>query len=113
MASVLNRKIDMLTTEYLANGTLLIHATGRLDGYLVKEIGLLVFRSFHLGINRFSLNLKQTTHIDQDGYSKLELIEKGVLSKGGVWRIIRPQALILDQLLLRISLLQLPPENLN
>ena len=103
----------MITTEYLANGTLLIHANGRLDKDLVKEVGLLVFRSFHLGVTKFFLNLRGTTHIDPDGYSKLALIEEGVLSKGGVWNMICPQALILNQVLLRISLLHLSPENLN
>ena len=103
----------MITTEYVADGALLIHAKGRIDKNLVKEVALLVFRSFHLGVSTFFLKVHQRTPIDEEGFSSLDLIGQGVRNKGGAWRVVGSSSSVWDKLMFRITIQQFPPETWN
>lgn len=103
----------MVITEYVADHTLLIHAQGCVDRALVKEISLLVFRSFRLGVTTFFLNLNRITHIDEPGLGSLALIAKGLRGKGGTWKIVGPPSSTWDRIQLRLMLGSQPPETWN
>ncbi len=103
----------MVTTEYIADNTLLIQVDGQIDRGLVKEIGLLVFRSVRLGMTTVMLNLKQIAQPDESTVAGLALIGKGLRQKGGTWRILWPPSSTWDRLMIRYTLHQLPPATLN
>lgn len=103
----------MITTEYLTDNTLLIHVDGQIDQVLAREIGLLVFRSFRLGVSTFMLNLQRITHTDEQTIASLAVIGKGLRHKGGMWRIVWPSSSTWDRLMLRITPQQFPPATWN
>lgn len=111
--ATIEKGTDMITTEYVADGVLLIHAKGRVDKNLVKEVALLVFRSFHLGVTTFFLKVHQRTPLHEEGFSGLDLIGQGVRNKGGAWRMLGSPSSVWDQLMFRITLQQLPPATWN
>lgn len=108
-----NRRTDMITTEYLADHALLIHVDGQIDRVLAKEVGLLVFRSFHLGMTTFIMNVKRNSHTDEQTIACLALIGKGLRHKGGIWRIVWPSSSTWERLMRRMTLQQLPPATWN
>ena len=103
----------MITTEYVADGMVNIYVHARIDTRIAKEVAWQVFRSFHLGVRTFFLHVTHTTPIDQDGLADLALIGQGIHNQGGIWNIVGPHSSVWDQLLVRISLQQLPPGSLN
>ena len=103
----------MITTEYLADGALLIHANGQVDKALAQKLALLVFRSFHLGVRTFFLKIHHMRDLDQNELARLDLIGQGVRNQGGVWNMLDPHSLVADQFMVRMSLQQLPPEAWN
>ncbi len=103
----------MLTTEYIADNTLLIQVDGQIDRALVNEIGILVFRSFRLGMTAFMLNMKRISQPDEQIIAGLALIGKGLRRKGGTWRILWPPSFTWDRLMIRYTLHQLPPATWN
>lgn len=103
----------MVTTEYIADNTLLIQVDGQIDRALVNEIGLLVFRSFRLGMTVFMLNMKGISQPDEPTIAGLALIGKGLRQKGGIWRILWPPSSTWDRLMIRYTLQQLPPATWN
>lgn len=103
----------MVSTEYIADNTLLIQVDGQIDRALVNEIGLLVFRSFRMGMRVFMLNMKRISQYDEQTIAGLALIGKGLRRKGGTWRILWPPFSTWDRLLIRYTLQQLPPATWN
>ncbi|MGD9852009.1 MAG: hypothetical protein AB7T38_12135 [Nitrospirales bacterium] len=103
----------MITTECLADNTLLIHIDGQIDQVLAKEVGLLVFRSFRLGMTTFIMNLKRISYTDEQTIASLALIGNGLHHKGGNWRIVWPPSSTWDRLMLRMTLQQFPPATWN
>jgi hypothetical protein len=103
----------MIRTEQLASDTIMFHVQGQLNKQVAKELGLLVFRSYHLGCKTFLCNLNLAKAFDKDAYSQLTLIGEGLRNKGRNWRVIPPPSLNGDQLILRTGLRFLAPANLN
>ncbi|MDR4496247.1 MAG: hypothetical protein AB7P17_03350 [Nitrospirales bacterium] len=103
----------MITTEYLADNTLLIHVDGQIDQILAKEIGLLVFRSFRMGMTTFIMNLKRITRTDEQAIASLAIIGKGLRHKGGMWRILWPPSSIWDRFMLCLTHQKLSPGTWN
>ena len=103
----------MIRTEQLASDTIMFHVQGQFNKQVAKKLGLLVFRSYHLGCKTFLCNLSLAKAFDNDAYSQLTLIGEGLRDKGRNWRVISPPSSNGNQLILRTSLQFLVPANLN
>ncbi len=103
----------MIRTEQLASDTIMFHVQGQVNKRVAKELGLLVFRSYHLGYKTFLCNLSLAKALDNDAFSLLTMIGEGLRDKGRNWRLISPPSSSGNQLILRTSLQFLAPANLN
>ena len=103
----------MIRTEQLASDTIMFHVPGQFNKQVAKELGLLVFRSYHLGCKTFLCNLSLAIALNNDAQYHLSLIGEGLRDKGRNWRVIFPPSSNGDQLILRTGLQFLAPANLN
>ena len=78
----------MIQAEQLSSDTIKFHVTGLFRQSTAKELGLSVFRSYHLGFTTFLFDLSQVPLIDRQGSQHLTLIGQGVQDKGGTWKIL-------------------------
>ncbi len=103
----------MVQTEQLTPDTLLIHMHGHFDQGAAKELGLLVFQSFHLGFRTYLLNLSGVPLLEEESTQALETIKGGLHVQGGTLQIIAPPSCSGNQLILRTTLQDLPQETWN
>jgi anti-anti-sigma regulatory factor len=103
----------MIQTEQLSSDTIMFHVRGPFRQSTAKELGLSVFRSYHLGFKTFLFDLSRVSLIDEQGSRHLALIGKGVQDKGGTWRVLHTPPSIEDRLLFSGNLENLPKETWN
>jgi anti-anti-sigma regulatory factor len=103
----------MIQTEQLSPDTIIFHVQGPFHQSTAKELGLSVFRSYHLGFTTFFFDLSQVPLIDEQGSRHLALIGQGVQDKGGKWEILGNPPLLENQLLSHATFENPPQETWN
>ncbi len=103
----------MIETEQLSSDTIMFHVRGPFHQSTAKELGLSVFRSYHLGFKTFLFDLSRVSLIDEQGFRQLALISQGLQDKGRTWRVLHTPPSIEDRLLFGGILEQLPKETWN
>ena len=103
----------MIQTEQLSPDTIIFHVQGPFHQSTAKELGLSVFRSYHMGFTTFFFDLSQVPLIDEQGSRHLALIGQGVQDKGGTWKILGNPPLLENQLLSHATFENPPRETWN
>jgi anti-anti-sigma regulatory factor len=103
----------MIQTEQLSSNTIIFHVQGPFRGSTAKELGLSVFRSYHLGFTTFLFDLSKVPLIEEQGSRHLTLIGQGIQDKGGTWKILGNPPLLENHLLSHATFESPPRETWN